>query len=106
MNFLGDNNTVTVTSQIESQPSLFSGSYTVKYQVSSNGDLSYGELLSVNFPEGSPLNKKSVNQLLQYGPKTKLSSNGVQLILSYPDFDGGGRCKSPAFVINVYERVD
>ena len=37
---------------------------------------------------------------------TGISTNGTQLILSYPGFDGGGRCVAPAFVINIYEKIN
>ena len=97
-----DGNVLKMTSFFESRPEL-TGSYSAKYELSGN-ILKYGEVLETQFAKGSPMTKESLTQMIKQGPTIQVSTNDAQLIVSYPGFTGYDRCKSPAFVINIFEK--
>ena len=99
-----DDGTVVSTSFFSNSP-LASGSYTAKYTVDANGELEIFGIQSSEYPKESGITIETWEEHFASNPRTIISVNKKQLIMSYPGFDGFGRCTPPAFVINVYEKV-
>ncbi|MCB0363787.1 MAG: hypothetical protein H6624_16125 [Bdellovibrionaceae bacterium] len=103
MEFL-DKNQVRVAMANEKSPET-SGEYVARYSLDPGGVLRYIEVVSISFPENSSMTKESMEAYLLQLPAAVISTNGIQLILSSPGFNGHGRCTPPAFTINIFEKV-